>query len=761
MITTTKSYKDMILSDERIMKMKIIINDHQEIDGHYLKNVTIHEVSNGLDTLTIGSICTNSIKVTLFDPGHIPYENGSIEAFIGLELTDGIEWVPMGTFIISEVTRDNVHEVTLEGYDLSSSLNKDYMPGITYPALLKDVIGDIAMQCNIELKDDIFDVVLINEPMEVSCKEMLSYMSSLMGKNARINRHNELEFFWYQDNEYFVSLKSQYEQGLKKKNSLLTISSLTSGDEENTLTCGSGQGISFANPYMTHEILDSLYLRINGFSYTPCSLKWRGDPSIEVIDILTVEDTQNIKMIIMDNTISFDGGMNSSIDCDGQTEKEVVMEKKPTEIKLKKLYHTLIKSYKEITEKILGHTGGYYVVDTDDMGYPSGWTIMDTPTLRDDTHLWKMSMGGFGYSEDGGKTFKNFAFDLSGNFTANAITTGSLQGEKFELDLETGFIRIGNRNDEGVIDDIFFSFDENGLYLRSLSDINDRIDKNASNIAQINLNIDGIKTLVKDVQETLVTVKNYFLSLLNIKPIIVDDSMNSYEIVNEKLILQVVEPGTFEFYSLQNFIDSFSKTVHYSFAIDMNLLCDNEEDTELIHLIVGNKATDVTITSKNNRYIIENISFLDNETCSLSFDNGLRELSINKLDLIEGETYSESRIGLQEISTQVNQSGNTIEFVKKGLEQIQDDLGNYVTQQSLDEYIKFDEAKITLGKSDSAFSTVISNTKMSFYDGKTEVAFVSNNVLHITDAIINQSLTIGKFSWKPRKNGNLSLVKIK
>lgn len=761
MINTTQAYKNVVLNDERIMKMKIIINGHQEIDGHYLKNVTIHEVSNGLDSLTIGSICTNSIKVTLFDPGHIAYENGSIEAFIGLEFIDGIEWVPMGTFVISEVTRDNIYEVILEGYDLSSSLNKDYIPAITYPALIKDVIEDIALQCNIDLKDDVFDDIFIDKPMEVSCKEMLSYMASLMGKNARLNRYNELEFFWYTDNNYLVPLRAQFEQGLKKTNSELTISSLTSGDEDNTLTCGTGQGISFANPYMTQAILESIFLRINGFSYTPCTLKWRGDPSIEVIDILSIEDTQNMKMIVMNNMISFDGGMNSSIDCKGQTEKEVVMEKKPTEIKLKKLYHTLIKSYKEMTEKILGHSGGYYVVDTDELGYPSGWTIMDTPTLRDDTHLWKMSMGGFGYSEDGGKTYKNFAFDLSGNFSANAITTGSLQGEKFELDLETGFICIGNRNDDGIIDDVFFSFDEKGLYLRSMSDVNDRIDKNASNIAQINLNIDGIKTLVKDVQETLVTIKNYFLSLINVNPIIGDESMNSFKIMNEKLILQVVESGSFEFYSLQNFIDSFSKTVHYSIAIDMNLLSDNEEDTELIHLIIGNKTTDVTITPQNNRFIIENISFIDNETCLFAFDNGLREVSINKLDLIEGETYNESRIGLQEISTQVNQSGNTIEFVKMGLQQIQDELGNYVTQQALDEYIKFDGAKITLGKSDSTFSTVISNTRMSFFDGNTEVAFVSNNVLHITDAIINQSLTIGKFSWKPRKNGNLSLVKIK
>ena len=40
---------------------------------------------------------------------------------------------------------------------------------------------------------------MIDKPMEVSCKEMLCYMASLMGQNIRMNRENQLEFFWYQD----------------------------------------------------------------------------------------------------------------------------------------------------------------------------------------------------------------------------------------------------------------------------------------------------------------------------------------------------------------------------------------------------------------------------------------------------------------------------------------------------------------------------------------------------------------------------------
>lgn len=477
MITTTQAYKDKILSDHREMKMKVILNGRQEIDGHYLKNVTIHEVSNGLDTLTIGGICSNSIKIDMFDPGNIPFENGLIEAFIGVQLSADIEWIPMGSFFISEITRQNEYEVSLEGYDGISLLSEEYKPRIEYPATLQDVVLDVINQCDLTLKQQELEDIIIEVPMEVTCKEMLSYMASLMGKNARMNRFGELEFYWYESGQYMIPLELQYQLGFKKTNSALTISSLTSGDEEHVLTVGSGYGITFANPYMTQKRLESLFKKINGFTYTPATLKWRGDPSLEVCDIVHVQErTKDMSQIlIMDHTISFDGGMSSVIESHGQNEKEVVMSKSPTEIKLKKFYNTLVESYKQTTEKILGQKGGYYVIDVDENGYPNGWTIMNTPTLRDDTHLWRMSMGGFGYSQDGGKTFENIAFDLDGNFSANALTSGQLSGDMFELDLENGTVQFGMRDQEGHIIDPFLILDQNGLEIKHITEIEDNV----------------------------------------------------------------------------------------------------------------------------------------------------------------------------------------------------------------------------------------------------------------------------------------------
>ena len=152
------------------------------------------------------------------------------------------------------------------------------------------------------------------------------------------------------------------------------------------------------------------------------------------------------------------------------------MNQSPTDIKLNKLYATLTNAFKNTTDKILGNQGGYYRIDMNDEGFPSGWTIMNTPELRDDTHLWRFTAGGLGYSEDGGKTFKNLAFDLDGNFNANVITTGILQGEMFELDLQTGVIKIGKRDSEGEISNPSFYLNEKGeLTIKAFEEIKEEL----------------------------------------------------------------------------------------------------------------------------------------------------------------------------------------------------------------------------------------------------------------------------------------------
>ena len=103
---------------------------------------------------------------------------------------------------------------------------------------------------------------------------------------------------------------------------------------------------------------------------------------------------------------------------------------------------------------------------------------MNTPTLRDDTKMWKFSSGGLGYSVDGGRTFTKIAFDLEGNFSANAITTGVITGEMFELNLDNGVIKIGQRDDKGEISNPSLYVNEKGeVKIRAFERVENKADE--------------------------------------------------------------------------------------------------------------------------------------------------------------------------------------------------------------------------------------------------------------------------------------------
>ena len=73
-------------------------------------------------------------------------------------------------------------------------------------------------------------------------------------------------------------------------------------------------------------------------------------------------------------------------------------------------------------------------------------------------------------------------------------------------------------------------------------------------------------------------------------------------------------------------------------------------------------------------------------------------------------------------------------------------------------YISFDQGDIVLSASNSGASLRIKNDRISFMDSGAEVAWISNNNLHITDAYITHSMRVGNFQFIPRDNGNLSFV---
>lgn len=113
------------------------------------------------------------------------------------------------------------------------------------------------------------------------------------------------------------------------------------------------------------------------------------------------------------------------------------------------------------------------------------------------------------------------------------------------------------------------------------------------------------------------------------------------------------------------------------------------------------------------------------------------------------------------VDTQFTQTSSSFEMRFNSVTDLVDQAKNIENEHydELHEYIRFDGAKIILGKEGNKYTAELTNEKLAFKQDGAEVAYISNNELHITRANIVNSLDLGNFQYVPRNNGSLSFKK--
>lgn len=82
------------------------------------------------------------------------------------------------------------------------------------------------------------------------------------------------------------------------------------------------------------------------------------------------------------------------------------------------------------------------------------------------------------------------------------------------------------------------------------------------------------------------------------------------------------------------------------------------------------------------------------------------------------------------------------------------------TTDNVNSYMSFDDDALTLGKSDSAFKTKITNKEWSIQKNGAKVTYINDQTMYITDGQFTQSLKVGAFGFVPRANGSLDFKKV-
>ena len=460
MYSVSEEFSKQIKANNREFSVALTFNSTTELTGTTIQNIAVDEVVNSTDALTLGCACSHKATINLIDaPKNIDYKNSFFTSRMGLKLGEmptRYEELPLGKFYVTDVqTTNDFKNVTITAYDGFCKMTDTYTPRVTANTTLQAVYDDLRLQlseyCGIVLKAATLPEYSIeNFPYieELTYQQAIGYVAGCLGGVARFDRYGELEIITYTDTNIIIPREEQYMNGFKKlTDAPLSITSVSTGTKDKVIVRGdgsSGVSINFENPYITETMADAVYSAFNDFTYTPCQIKWRGNPAVQAGDIIHALDSNGVShnVLVMSQTIKIGGGLHQIIDCKGKSENTVKFSGnfESTSQKLDRVYRTLEEQIIKATEAITGNSGGYVVFGINEAGHPDEILVMDAPNKNDAQNVWRWNKEGFGHSSSGYNGPFTTAITAEGVINADFIAAGQMS---------TDFLKIG---DEGFGD---------------------------------------------------------------------------------------------------------------------------------------------------------------------------------------------------------------------------------------------------------------------------------------------------------------------
>lgn len=431
MYSVTDAFNAACAAPGRELTSKILFNGTKELASSEVQEISVTEQFGSSDGATIGAAFSSQCKVVIYkQTPALPLSGGNFTPYAGIMVDGAAQFVPKGKFYIPSdgVEKTGDLWLTITGYDRMAGLTEDYMPTITFPATPAQVLADVCKQASVTPPAVTMPSIQIAAPYTGTLRQQLGWLAGLIGCNAKFDATGNLVFCWYADSGLTISRDTQYMDGLTlTTDDAFTIHSLLTGTDSNPISVGAGKGITTINPYMTAEVAETVFAEINGKTMRPCTVKWRGNPAVEAGDIVYVigSSGENLTAYVMELKTQIKGGMSADLTCYGPSDTDYATPS-PSEQKFKRMYDDVVKSFQDATQKIIGAQGGYFEITYNKDGYPTGWTLRNTPTVEDNTKMWIMSTGGLGFSTDGGKTISKVALTMDGTINGAALAIGSV-----------------------------------------------------------------------------------------------------------------------------------------------------------------------------------------------------------------------------------------------------------------------------------------------------------------------------------------------
>jgi len=265
--------------------------------------------------------------------------------------------------------------------------------------------------------------------------------------------------------------------------------------------------------------------------------------------------------------------------------------------------------------------------------------------------------------------------------------------------------------------------------------------------------------LLQKANETLAQTKDLVssLTLTAVDLSLIDKSIDSF-MVGDRIKVHSKAHGVYsETYLLTEQTIDFLRASNDRVTLGMSTssltgadAAANKATTTSIQQLTQATKSDAAI---NTDAAIEETKTTLNSTIQQTSESILQEVS---------EQYASNDDLQNSLSTSMNQLSDSFNFLFKELtaKVSQNDADARTQFVTIEKYIRFKDGNIILGEEGNEITLRISNDRISFLDNSVEVAYFSDNHLTVLDGAFLKSLRIGRFEFRVRENGNLTLYKL-
>lgn len=132
---------------------------------------------------------------------------------------------------------------------------------------------------------------------------------------------------------------------------------------------------------------------------------------------------------------------------------------------------------------------------------------------------------------------------------------------------------------------------------------------------------------------------------------------------------------------------------------------------------------------------------------SVEYNSAITQLKNSLTSLVEElqTTTTNNTTSINSLSSQIIQNASSIQLVTNNINSITDKLTGVATKEEISQWAKFESGVLKLGSSNSPFDVRLSNTELGFYENDKRIAYLSNQQLNISQAVVMKQINLGTF----------------